>query len=193
MRSNFLLILFLLFAANGFAQKKQEKEYRIQENQLPENVIVMLGEHLNGAKRLRYYREIDGENSSYEVKFKKDKLFYSVEFDESGTLEDVEFIIKENDIPQEPLQIIKKHLSNTYGKFRIKKIQQQYLNDGPEAKTVLRKAFQNLILPEINYEIIIAVKDKEGYSEYEVTYNANGEHLLTRKSIAPKYDHVLFQ
>ena len=139
-----------------------------------------------------FYKELDGEKSSYEVKFKKSKLYYSVEFDGKGQLEDIEFIIKENDIPEETLKSIKDYLSKTHGKFRFKKIQQQYLNQDSDARSTLREAFQNLMTPEINYEIIIATKDRKGFNEYEITFNADGQHLLTRKSVAPKYDHVLF-
>ncbi len=194
MRLTTCTVIFLLLTnVFCFGQKKQEREFRIDKEELPQSILPVLSHHLNNVKRLRFYKELDGKKSSYEVKFKKDKLFYSVEFDENGALEDVEFIIRENDIPQETLNSINNHLLKTYGKFRIKKIQQQYLKNGTDAKTVLRNAFQNLILPEINYEMVIAVKDKEGYGEYEVTFDSNGQHLLTRKSAAPKYDHVLFQ
>ena len=188
-----IVFSFLLVNVFCFGQKKQEREFRIDQEDLPQKIIPILSDYLNTVKRLRFYKELDGEKSSYEVKFKKDKLFYSVEFDENGTLEDVEFIIKETAIPRVTLNTIKDHFSKTYGKFRIKKIQQQYLNNGTDTKAVLRKAFQNLLVPEINYEIVIAVKDGEGYGEYEVTFDSDGQHLLTRKSIAPKYDHVLFQ
>lgn len=194
MRLTPCIVCILLFVnILCFGQKKQEREFRINKEELPQEIIPILSDYLNNVKRLRFYKELDGKKSSYEVKFKKDKLFYSVEFDENGILEDVEFIIKENDIPQETLNAIEDHLSVTYGKFRIKKIQQQYLNGDKDAKTVLKKAFQNLLLPEINYEIVIAVKDNQGFGEYEVTFDSNGKHLLTRKSIALKYDHVLFQ
>lgn len=174
-------------------QKKQEQEFRIDKNELPKTILPLLTNHLQDVKRLRFYKEQDGNSTSFEVKFKKGRLHYSVEFDSIGTLEDVEFIINEHDIPSESLKSIQRYLGETYGKFRIKKIQQQYLNEKGETETVLKKAFQNLIIPEINYEIIVTSKKQKGFNEYEVTFNAMGHHILTRKSTMAKYDHVLFQ
>ena len=193
MRSNFLLSLLsiILFIVNGFTQKKQEQEFRIDKGELPENILPVLSYYLDDVKRLRFYKEQDGEKSSYEVKFKKDRLLYSIEFDEKGVLEDVEFIVKQKDIPDETFEKLTKYLQSNHGKYRIKKIQQQYLNTRNAQKT-LKDAFQNLILPEIRYELIIATKDDEGYGEYEITFDAMGAHLLTRKSVNTKYDHVLF-
>ncbi len=191
-RITFLILVLLATSVLCFGQKKQEQEFRIDKNELPQNVLTELSGYLKEAKRLRFYKELDGEKSSYEVKFKKDRLRYSVEFDENGKLEDVEFIIEPTDIPEDTLEQIARHLISKHGKYRIKKIQQQYLN-GDDTQKTLQDAFQNLILPDVRYELIIATKDKEGYSEYEITFDALGKHLLTRKSVNTKYDHVLFQ
>lgn len=188
-----MIMAFSCIWISGLAQEKQEKEYRIGKSEVPNNVLVVLKSYLNDAKRLRFYKELDGEKSSFEVKFKKGRIFYSVEFDKNGTLEDVEFIIGKNDIPDDSFNAILKYLDLKHGKHRIKKIQQQYLNLDGNPEGLLKKAFQNLLLPQINYELVIGTKDSDGYSEYEITFNAKGEHLLTRKAINTKYDHVLFQ
>jgi len=188
--TSFILVL-LATSVLCFGQKKQEREFRIDKEELPKEITPVLTNYLNNVKRLRFYKELDGERSSYEVKFKKDRLLYSIEFDENGVLEDVEFIIKQKGIPDKTFEKLTKYLKANHEKYRIKKIQQQYLNTGNPQKT-LKDAFQNLILPEIQYELIIATKDEEGYGEYEITFDAVGGHLLTRKSVNTKYDHVLF-
>lgn len=188
-RHIFLLLIITTFC---YGQKKQEQEFRIDRHLLPGTIMPLLSEYLKDVKRLRFYKELDGEKSSYEVKFKKDKLLYSIEFDQNGQLEDVEFIIKEIDIPAEALKNIVTYLNVNHQKNRIKKIQQQHINyDNP--RQTLKEALQNLILPEIRYELIISAKDEKGFGEYELTFDADGKHLLTRKSIKTKYDHVLFQ
>lgn len=191
-RITFLISALLATSVLCFGQKKQEQEFRIDKDELPQGIITELSEYLKEVKRLRFYKELDGEKSSYEVKFKKDRLRYSVEFDENGTLEDVEFIIEPTDIPEKTLEQIARHLTSKHGKYRVKKIQQQYLN-GDDTQKTLKNAFQNLLLPDIRYELIIATKNTEGYGEYEITFDALGKHLLTRKSVNTKYDHVLFQ
>ena len=185
-------IILLFFCVASFGQKKQEQEFRIDKKELPDGVMAVLSNYLENTKRLRYYKERDGEKSSYEVKFKKDKLHYSIEFDEKGALEDVELLIKQTDIPNEPFDNMTTYLQSNHKKYRIKKIQRQYVNTSDAAQT-LKEAFQNRILPKLKYELIIATKDENGYGEFELTFDANGEHLLTRKAVNTKYDHVLFQ
>lgn len=189
----FLPVILFVLGSYGYAQQKQEQEFGIDEKDLPRNISPLLSEYLKDVKRLRFFKELDGQKTSYEVKFKKDTLYYSIEFDSIGQLEDVEFIIKESAIPKKSYASINEYLGTAHEKYRIKKIQQQYPHEGGNAKALLRDAFQNLLSTKINYELIIATKDKEGYVEFEITFDAQGNHLLTRKSVATKYDHVLFE
>ena len=54
MRSNVLLILFILLGLNSFAQKKLEQEFRIDKEGLPENILPVLSDYLDDVKRLRF-------------------------------------------------------------------------------------------------------------------------------------------
>jgi hypothetical protein len=56
----------------------------------------------------------------------------------------------------------------------------------------LYNAFQNLILPDVNYELIFSAKEKNGFQEYEALFNADGNLIAIRKSFPPSYDHVLY-
>ena len=93
-RYRIYLILIGVFIGINVAssQDKQEREHRIRKSQFPEKALEFIQQQLLDAKRIKYYKEIDGAKRSYEVKFKKDRLKYSVEFDEDGNLEDVEDI-----------------------------------------------------------------------------------------------------
>jgi hypothetical protein len=193
MKSKTLFLIFFL-ACFSFvtSQIKKEQEIRINESAFPTNAKKSIAPYLSDVKRIKFYKEFDVEKVSYEAKFKKDRLRYSVEFDENGNLEDVEFIITKVDIPDESFESITKYLALNYNKYRIKKIQQQYLNAENNSSNVLKIAFQNLILPEINYEFIVASKEDKGYVEHEITFNASGEHLFSRRLVKQKYDHVLY-
>ncbi|SDQ08589.1 hypothetical protein [Flagellimonas zhangzhouensis] len=193
MKFNFLLI-FTLFITQFFcAQNKYEKETRIDKADFPENAYSLLETHLENARRIRFYKEIDSTKQSFEVKFKKRKLHYSVEFDPQGTLEDVEFEIDVVDIPEDNWMTIENYLKSNHNKYRVKKIQQQHptLTD-ENPKETLRKAFQNLILPEINYEIIFSAKTEKGFQAYEALFNSVGKLITLRKSYPPNYDHILY-
>lgn len=184
-----LLLLPLILPA----QVKQEQEYRIDRKDFPRNALELLEPHLEGARRIRFYLERDGERKSYEAKFKKGKLRYSVEFLDDGELEDVEFIIGSRDIPNDSWAAIEAHLQTHYPRYRIKKIQQQHpWEEGNDPKGTLHQAFQNLILPGIRYELVFSAKMDGSFKIFEALYDATGTLIEIRRSLPLNYDHVLY-
>ena len=188
-----LLIVFAcsLSAING--QYKYEREYRIKKSQFPTNALAFIEEELKHAKRIRFYRETDSTRISYEAKFKLDRLHYSVEFDQQGKLEDIEILIKEVDIPNESLNLMKSYLKEYFTKHRILRIQQQYpVSEDEPVQQTIRNAFQNLLLPSIRYELMVAGKKDDGYQDYEILFDADGNFMNMRKSLPANYDHILY-
>jgi len=193
MRFNYLLLAMCCLVQIGTAQNKYERESRIDVEEFPKKSYTLIQEYLEDAKRVRFYQETDSTKKSYEAKFKKGRLHYSVEFDQNGALEDVEFKIKERDIPNDTWGTILYYLDKNHTKYRIKKIQQQYtVIEGQATQETLHNAFQNLILPEVNYELVFAAKENKGYQEYEALFDSEGKLIRIRKSFPPSYDHVLY-
>jgi len=188
-----LLFIFLGFGYFSNAQNKYEREHRIRKVQFPQNALGYIKEKLQDAKRIRFYKEIDSNKISYEAKFKKDRLWYSVEFDKDGTLEDIEILIKPVDIPEEAYEAMNTYLANSFKKYRIRKIQQQYpFSEEESPENTIKNAFQNLMLPSINYELIISGKKEKGFNQFEVLFDAEGNFKSIRQSLPPNYDHVLY-
>ena len=186
-------VVMLLSTSLLNAQIKIEREYRIRKSQFPEKALNYISEKLEDAKRIRYYRETDSTKISYETKFKKDRLWYSVEFDKEGSLEDIEILIKPIDIPDDTFSAIENYLENNFSKYRIRRLQQQYpISDKEPAETTIKNAFQNLMLPSINYEMIVAGKKEKSFEQFEVLFDAEGSFISIRKSLPPNYDHVLY-
>ncbi len=176
----------------GTAQHKYEREYRIRKSQFPANALELIEEKITDAKRIKFYKETDSTKVSYEAKLKKGRLWYSIEFSEDGVLEDIEILIKTTDIPDATLSKIEAYLNNNFNKYRIKRLQQQYPARTDALEKTLRNAFQNLILPTNNYEIMVAGKREDGYMDYEILFDADGNFKNQRKSLPPNYDHVLY-
>lgn len=192
MKFNIATILLFCLPLSVLCQVKREQEFRIEKDQFPETAFSQIEEYLGNAKRVRFYQEMDSTKKSFEAKFKKGRLYYSVEFNETGKLEDVEFVIKENDVPEDSWNAIMDHLHGEYPKFRIKKMQQQYPLADRNPQKVLYEAFQNLILPYINYEVVFSAKKDKGFQTYEALFNSDGILINIRKSFPPSYDHVLY-
>lgn len=177
----------------SIAQGKYERESRIDREEFPNKSYSLIQDYLKDAKRIRFYQETDSNKKSYEAKFKKGRLHYSVEFDKEGDLEDVEFKIKEKDIPNDTWSTIQYYLNDNYNKHRIKKMQQQYPVQKEESiEKTLHNAFQNLILPVVNYELVFSAKENNGFQEYEALFNYEGQLIRIRKFFLPSYDHVLY-
>ncbi len=187
-------LLLLLISTSVVGQAKYEREYRILKSQFPAKALGFLEEHIADAKNVRYYREVDSVKISYEAKFKLDRLRYSVEFDKDGNLEDVEILIKKVDIPNESLENILAYLDRNFTKYRIEKIQQQYpVTDSETVDETLYNAFQNLLIPSLNYELIVAgKKGNNGYHDFEILFDAEGNFVKSRRSLPANYDHVLY-
>lgn len=192
MKYSTLFFLLLLIPFLAVSQNKYEREIRIEEAKFPAEALNLASPYLEDAKRVRFYRETDSIKVSYEAKFKKGKLLYSVEFDKTGQLEDVEFIIKKNDVPEESWNAMEGWLGNAFKKVKIKKIQQQYPLLDSQPDQLMREAFQNLILPYIRYELVFSAQNGKGFQLYEGLFDANGKMLKIRKSLKPTYDHILY-
>ena len=188
-----LLIVLGLITVNTFGQYKYEREHRIKKNQFPAEAHALIEEQLAEARRIRYYRETDSTKVSYEAKFKVDRLHYSVEFDQQGKLEDVEILIKEVDIPNASFKNITDYLDDNFEKYRIRRIQQQYpVSENESVELTIKNAFQNLLLPTIRYELIIAGRKDKGFEDFEILFDADGNFLKMRKSLPVNYDHILY-
>jgi len=193
MKYNHLIIAMFCLVQFGIAQNKYERESRIKVEEFPDKSYTVIQDYLEDAKRVRFYQETDSVKKSFEAKFKKGRLHYSVEFDQNGILEDVEFQIKERDIPNDTWDTILYYLDKNHTKYRVKRIQQQYpVLENQSIEQTLHNAFQNLILPEVNYELVFVAKENKAYQEYEALFNADGQLIQLRKSYPSGYDYLLY-
>lgn len=186
----FFFFAFIFFSA--LSQSKIEKETRISGDQFPENSLEILHPYLKKAKRTRLYKEFDGENISYEAKFKFNNRWHSIEFNSDGQLEDVEIIIEFTEIPEEIQNSILSDLSGNFKKFKINKVQYQYPALEEDPKKVLSDSFSFQKKSINNYELVVSVKTKSGYEYQERLYNSIGSLLSSKTIVNPSYEHILY-
>ncbi|HDZ05202.1 MAG TPA: hypothetical protein ENH58_09130 [Maribacter sp.] len=192
MQVKIILAGFLFCFQLAHSQYKYEREHRILKSQFPTAAISTIEENITDFKRIKFYKETDSIKISYEAKLKKDKLWYSIEFNEDGALEDIEILIKSTDIPNDTYSNIESYLNNNFSKYRIKRLQQQYSSTNDSLEKTFKNAFQNLILPSNNYELVVVGRKEGGYLDYEILFDADGNFKQIRTSLPPNYDHVLY-
>lgn len=193
---NLILSFFLLTAFSLLAQdKKIEKEERIDAEEMPTSSSFLIERIPEIAKKLRYYYETDGEKESFEAKFKYKGSIFSVEFGKYGKLQDIEVTLKEKQLPKQSLKNIETYLKKNQDRYKIEKIQAQYLPKATEknsAEKLLLKSISFNTQPPDNYELIVAVKNKGKLKKFELIFDANGQFKSKREIIRNSYDYLIF-
>lgn len=189
------LLLFLLLSVgfNGFSQTKQEREFRIEKSELPEAVIFFIDDLPNNSKRLRFYKEVDGEKQSFEVKFRIKKIYYSAEFDTNGKIEDIEVLTKTRQINETILNTVETYFENNFKKAKFLKVQKQFLpikNTSPN--NLLRSILSGELDTQAHFEIIAEITENSTCNLREFNFDQNG-NLISSRVVAPSsYGHVLY-
>lgn len=184
----FFLFLFLSFLNLGYSQTKFEKEFRIKKADVPEQALAFV-EAFNFNRKVKWYKEIGINRTSIEAKTKYKRKKYSIEFSPDGVLEDIEIKIKWREIPKETRHTISKYFKSAFKKYRIKKIQVQYLDkdnfllaQSPQAKATDK--------PNFNYEIVIAGKVDNTYKKYEYLLTGTGDFLQKAEIVWKNTDNI---
>lgn len=177
---NYLLYLFyaLVFSLNFssvcFAQLKVEKEIDVRASEVPQAAQAFINS-LPFPTKTNWFFETNVDAISYEAKFKYKKRRYSVEFDTTGRLQDVEIEIKKSAIKKSVLQKIDSFLKEEFKSFSFTKIQLQL--SGEELKILeslpneLKKIPTSLIK---GYEVVVSGKKNSFYQAFEIFFDSTG-------------------
>ncbi|WP_289063864.1 hypothetical protein [uncultured Zobellia sp.] len=191
---HFLIPVFFFYSAFvAMGQVKNEREYRVLEKDFPDTALDILGNRLKDIKRVRYFKEYDTGTFSYEVKFRRKGMFYSVEFNSIGQLQDIEVYINQDDIPESGLDKIRTQLKNQFSRYRIIKVQRQYpLVSFSNEDALFEQALEGKGVEHTNYEVVISGKEKEGFKTFEFLFDSQGNFLKKRKFASIGYDYILY-
>jgi hypothetical protein len=191
--TKFNTLIILLFSFLSFSQNKNEKEERIPGYEFPEVSHKYFNGISDKVNYLKFYRETDREKYSFEAKFKLNKLYYSVEFNTKGILEDIEIVIKKKHIPKDVLSNINDYLDKYFDKTRFIKIQKKYINNTlKNDKEFIDHIIENPEGNNTHYEIIAETKTKGNRTLKELTFTSLGEFERSRKVSSSSYEHALY-
>ncbi|MCB0629166.1 MAG: hypothetical protein R2824_18705 [Saprospiraceae bacterium] len=170
------LLFFVLLISYEVSAQKYEREYRIQEMQVPEQALQFVRES-GFDRKIRWYAEEGWQRHSIEAKTRFNKHRYSIEFDTTGRLEDIEIVIDRRKLPAATRQAILSKFASDFEKFKIIKIQIQYSGDPVALRQLTAKPFdtQNVI---VKYELIVKgrTSGKAHWYEYLFTDKGVAEH-----------------
>ncbi len=190
---NLLVVLFLFFALFSSAQNKQERAHRIKKSQFPSEAVQTIAENNKGFKRLKFYKSVDSTSKTYTAKFKKARLFYEMDFNEKGEFKSLGFAIKPVDIPEESFGRITEYLSRTFENSKVRKMFQTYpVKPNEDIKKTIKNGFQNLMFPDLSYELFVKGKKDSNRAAYEITFDSEGNFVHIRQALPANYDRVLY-
>lgn len=191
-----LLLCLLVSAFSASAQVyKQEKEARIRQEEMPVSAISLLTPLLEHAKRIRYYRETDGETTGFEAKLRWEKRTYSIEFDSTGRLLDVEVLQKFKKFPDTTRQAIQSYLDQQYDRYRITRSQVQYAQPegASRAAEVLREALEQRESEALlRFEIEVEGRREGTLVSHELLFDREGAFLRQRIIIHRQLDNLIY-
>lgn len=174
-------LLILLTVVDGFGQYKYEKESRINSSELPFQLNLDFNAYA-GVKRLKWYKEYNVDQVHYEAKFRYHGADYSVEFDSLGLLEDVEVLYRSKDLAAQKRISIEQYLNTNYKKWKITRLQKQYLLDVKTLDLALKDVALLSDL-EHQYELEIGVFENGVQVNYELLFNFAGTCINTREIV----------
>lgn len=174
-----ILCFSCLYFNFAYTQVKFEKEYRIKENKIPENIKSYLNT-ITFKNKIKWYKDEGLSKYTYEAKTFHNNLNFSIEFDSLGIIEDVEFKIEWESIPDLTKKNIDFYLDSIYQKKKIIKVQTQYTGKPENLINILKDRNQNQRLTR-KYEIVLKGKENKKYQMMEYLFSNEGkfEHKAT--------------
>ncbi|MGO1595086.1 MAG: hypothetical protein ACTHZ1_03630 [Sphingobacterium sp.] len=191
MKKIIILFSILLFSSLLFAQQKFEKESRITEDAVPPNAIQYLESLFSDTPKVRWYREESLEGISIEGKTKRDEGRYSIKFSTGGELRDIELTQSFEEIPEDVQEEIEDYFSDNYDRYRIKKVQIQWLGDPDVLRTLINQGDTSQRY-ETNYEIEFSARKDRKTKPYETLFDHTGEHIETKEIVPRNLSHLLY-
>jgi hypothetical protein len=182
--------LLLSLTARAQAQQKFEKEYRLKTEEVP-LLARQFVDSLDFDRRVRWYMEISQDGKTVEAKSRRDGSRYSIEFDTTGTLQDVEIEIRFGDVPEKLRETITQKLDAELDRVRITKIQEQLTGSKKNILDYL-KGSQDKTGLTTRYEAIVRGSKDGERNEFEYTFSLEGEIEKRAKVVFRNTDNLVY-
>lgn len=197
-----LKILFTALFLSFFLQQllyaqdlKEEVENSIDREEMPASALDALEDFLEDqtVTDLEYFRETDGETTTFETKLNWQGYQYSIEFTDEGSLLDIEQLIEFSEIPKEAQVRITDKMEEQFSGFRMTRIQRQFIADeeDEEGEDVIEDFLENdmddLI---IRYEIEVEGQNRREMGSFEMLFDSEGELIQRRRIVRRSLDNI---
>lgn len=172
-------------------QQKQEVEKQIDQTEVPSKIISLISPYAEQIKKVKYYRETDGNHESYEVKFYFNESKYSIEFSKEQALEDIEVDIDWKELDERLQSAICDYLSKS-DKHKVDNIQKQFSSDDQDDEEIIQNVLTKFESQNIRYELIVELKNDGTWKPYELLFDDGGNLIQQRPITKRTSDFILY-
>lgn len=190
--SAILLISTDLVTAQDAKDAKDEIERSIERGEMPAPSLSMLNQFWNEEKKVDFYRQSDGKKISYEAKLEWKGQQYSIEFDSTGSLINVEQLIDFKDIPVTSQNTITEEINKQYTRFRFTRIQRQFsAMDADDTDEILEDVIdEDYDELTIRFEIVVDAENKDVLGSFELLFDKHGNMIQKRRIVRRSLDNI---
>jgi hypothetical protein len=183
-------LLFFIFQMQATAQQKFERESRLKPVDVPTAALQFI-DAVDLETKWKWYFEENLQGNSFEAKTKHQGKRYSVEFDTSGKIQDVEIEKSWQEMDEQLRGNILQALDSLFISHKIDKIQIQYVAENTVLLGILNKKADQTD-SKIQYEIVVNGKTTGRPKLYELTFNDKGILLESSEIIFRNTDNLEF-
>lgn len=167
------VIALCFFHFSFCAQQKYEREYRVNSTEIPATSLQII-KMWNFNNKVKWYAEESNDGKTFEAKVEHKGHKYSIEFSEDGEILDVEQKVTFSELSLDVQRVITHNLSKKYKKFKIKKVQIQYLGSETAIYNEIFQLNSTHEKAKINFEIVLKAKKENEDALYEVLMDTKG-------------------
>lgn len=189
-----VIILFISSPILKAQAVKNEVEDSIKREEMPKNALETLDEFWQGLNDIRYYFQTDGDSQAYEAKLEWQGNSYSIEFDDSGKVLDVEQLIEWDQVSSSASEGIGEYLQKEFRRVNITRLQRQYIADDEDDSD--DEDFIDDILEgdeedfEIRYELEVEGRSGRQIGAFELLFDHSGDLIQRRKIERRSVDNI---
>lgn len=197
LKNIFTALLSILFLTQlSFAQDlKEEVENSINKDEMPASALDALEDFLEDqiVTDVDYFRETDGETTTFEAKLNWQGHQYSIEFTDEGSLLDIEQLIEFSEISEKIQDRITETMEEQFSRFRMTRVQRQFISDeeDEEGEEVIEDFLENdmddLV---VRYEIEVEGQNRSEMGSFEMLFDSKGELIQRRRIVRRSIDNI---
>lgn len=184
-----LYLMLLVLGHSLFAQDyKLEKEERIEREKVPNQAILAIDDSFPN-QNVKWFLEQSDSGQSYEAKFRLGGHLFSVEFSEAGVLQDTEIKVSLKELDTMVRTNLLTFFEENYSKYKIHKIQLQFIQSIPEVLAYWESPAKSNLLPNFEIEYYGKSESKE---LWEGEFDQKGQLISKRRIVTKASDNLSY-